>query len=80
MLSKSEKKYLLRPGQFNQNYQYVLKHRIEKKIKALLNDLEWFINSDNYLKDYLKDIFKNFNMRVEKGLKDPLFPIDYDCK
>lgn len=43
VLSHQEYAFLKKPGKYNRNYQYVLTHRIKKKVKDMENNLA-FIN------------------------------------
>jgi hypothetical protein len=70
MLSDKEREYLKSKTLINKNYQYVLKHRIDKKIEDLTEDLEYFLH-DPYFREILKHRFKNFNERVQQDLRDP---------
>lgn len=65
MLSKNEKKYL-QGRLFSKNYQYVLKHRIGEKILELERELDLFIESKEYFKEWLENIFTNFMKRLKK--------------
>lgn len=69
MLSKKERRYLELPRLFNENYTYVVKHRIKGKIKELQKDLDLIIDSkENFYKDWLKGIFENFIARLPEDL------------
>ncbi len=65
MFSKSELKFITRKSYFNKNYQYVLSHRIFKKINEFEHDLDHILEKDN---DLMINIFKgmceNFLTRV----------------
>jgi len=63
MLSKSEKKFL-KGLIFSKDYQYVLNHRIGQKILNFERDLDLFLDSDKYFKEWLKEIFTNFMKRL----------------
>ena len=64
MLSKKEKLYL-KGLIFPKDYKYVLKHRIGNKLLEFEKELDLFIESKEYFKDWLKTIFENFIKRLE---------------
>jgi len=67
MLSKSEIKFL-KGRMFTEDYKYVLKHRITKKIKDLQKDLDLIIDSkEDFYKDWLKGMFEEYLTRLENG-------------
>ena len=65
MLSNSEKKYLRHPILINDNYKYVLNHRISNKIRELEKDLDLILKANTFHKEWLKGIFKNYLARVD---------------
>lgn len=64
MFSKNERKYL-KGMLFSKDYKYVLKHRISKKLLEFEKELDLILESKEYFKDWLKDVFTNFIKRVD---------------
>ncbi len=63
MFSKNERKYL--EGRiYSKDYKYVLKHRIGKKLLDFESELDLVLESKEYFKDWLKEVFTNFIMRL----------------
>ena len=64
MLSKKEKLYL-KGRIYSKDYKYVLKHRIGDKLLEFERELDLFLDSKEYFKEWLKAVFENFIKRYD---------------